>query len=108
MDSMSDDVRKSFMGMLPGSPDASSGLLGSYAAEVFRKAYQAPSAATDAGPDDSNRRTTGKTFNFFGPVNINQKFEDNDPDRVAVRLKDDLENYTNRRTQSALSGAGGF
>ena len=107
MDSMSDDVRKAFKDMIPGAPDASSGMLGAYAAEAFRRSYQAPAAMASASKDEG-RKTTGKNFNFFGPMNITQKFEESDPDRVMVRTMDELANFSQRRTQSALAEPNGL
>jgi hypothetical protein len=106
MDSMSEDVRRSFAATVPGAPEGSSGLLGAYAAEVFRRAYQAPADAIDAGNKDDQRKLAGKNYNFYGDVHFHQNFEDTDADRVMVRSTDDLENYVNRRTQSPLSQQG--
>lgn len=39
--------------------------------------------------------------NFYGGIHVNQDFQDQDPDRVFVRFKEDLEKQADRRLQPA-------
>lgn len=47
------------------------------------------------------------TNNFTGPININQKFEEADPDDVYIRFRDDIESEAIKRTMSPLAEWGG-
>ncbi len=110
MDSMADDVKQAFAKKLglAGMGDVSSGMLGAAAAEILAKnmpqAAKQAETATDAA--DKNRKFTGTQIGpFTGPITINQKFDDVDPDRVWVSIKHGLEGEAERRTGSVYSPA---
>jgi len=102
MDSMSDDVKRSFAGRIPGAGDlSSSGQLGAMAAEILQQSLAATAAATSSTIDDTARKVSGPPVqNFNGGIHIQQKFEDADPDRVFLRFKSDLEGLASTPMQS--------
>lgn len=102
MDSMSDDVKRSFAGKIPGAGDlSSSGQLGALAAEILQQSMAQQAAATSSAIDDTNRKVNGPPIqNFNGGIHIQQKFEDADPDRVFLRFKSDLEGLASTPMQS--------
>jgi hypothetical protein len=101
MDSMSDDVKRGFESKLGGGAMGSSGQMGSLAAEILARNLQAPAAVASAAKSDADRKFNKSPItNIYGGVHITQKFEDQDPDRVFLRFKSDLENTVARRTMS--------
>ncbi len=57
-------------------------------------------------PDDANRKFSGKQVGpFTGPITLNMKFDDVDPDRVWIGVKKNIEQEADRRTTSAYSDA---
>jgi hypothetical protein len=47
-------------------------------------------------------KPSGNNYNFNGPINISQKFEEADPDNVYLRFRDDIEKSAEARTMSSL------
>lgn len=88
----------------------SAGLLATGFAEMMKK-YGVKAEELPKGPDAGlDLLAKGKTNkkgdviqNFNGDIKITQDFKDQDPDRVIVRFKDDLEGLAENRTQSNLS-----
>lgn len=106
MSAMGDDVRERFqqlVGSTGFSGDMSSGMLGSFAAEILQRHMAGQRFAELLAPDDSKRKTAGTIQNFYGGIHITQNYEEAEPDRVFVRIRSDLESYAHRRTSSALS-----
>lgn len=101
MDSMSDDVKRAFSGKVGAGDLGSSGQLGSLAAEILARNLAAPAAVAATAKSDADRKFAKSPItNIYGGIHIQQKFEDQDPDRVFLRFKADLESSVSRRTMS--------
>ncbi len=71
--------------------------IGSLINVVGQKSIAAPASL------DSLRFTKAPVFNFHGGIKIENKFEDQDPDRNFVVFQRKFEDYVGQRTQSAFS-----
>lgn len=104
MDAMSDDLRDKFKSALglQGIGNVSSGELGAAAAHVLESTVRQVISENK----DGDKGIRGKpTIAFNGPINIQWKNEETDPDRAFLRFTDKFENYIHKKTQAYTAEA---
>ena len=107
MAAMSDDVRTKFLAALGQTGltgDASSGMAGAMASEIFKK-FNIPDVDKGEGSDHTPVKVAA---NFNGDIHITQDFKDQDPDRVWISFKNGLERQAENSLGSNLTTAVGM